>query len=84
MIYISQYAYNVLETMDKIRKKESQRSSSPFSGEVLHELRNNIRIANNLTLEAELWAEKGGTRAGDSAQRRLARVRQMASPLPVT
>lgn len=52
MIYISQYAYNVLETMDKIRKKESQRSSSPFSGEVLHELRNNIRIANNLTLEA--------------------------------
>ncbi|MDZ4657015.1 MAG: lysophospholipid acyltransferase family protein [Bythopirellula sp.] len=41
------------------------------------------RMMNELTLEAELWAEKGGTRAGDSAQRRLSRVRPMASPLPV-
>ncbi len=40
-------------------------------------------LMNDLTLEAELWAEMGGTRSGDSAQRRRSLDRQMASPLPV-
>lgn len=52
VIYISQYAFTVLETMDKIRKKDAARSGSQTAGEILHELRNNIRVANNLTLEA--------------------------------
>jgi lysophospholipid acyltransferase (LPLAT)-like uncharacterized protein len=40
-------------------------------------------LMNDLTLEAELWAEKGGTRAGDRAERRRSRDRHMASPLPI-
>lgn len=52
VIYISEYAFNVLETMDKIRKKEAIKGISQISGEILHELKNNIRVANNLTLEA--------------------------------
>jgi lysophospholipid acyltransferase (LPLAT)-like uncharacterized protein len=40
-------------------------------------------IMNDLTLEAEAWAEQGGTRAGDRAERRRTRVLQTATPLPV-
>lgn len=33
------------------------------------------KLMNELTLEAELWAEQGGTRPGDRVERRLSRVR---------
>ena len=58
VIYISQYAYNVLETMDKMRRKEQNKGVTSSSnqtaapGEILYDLRNNIKIADNLTLEA--------------------------------
>lgn len=58
VIFVSQYAYNVLETMDKMRRKEQSKGlgssawSGPASGEILYDLRNNIRVADNLTLEA--------------------------------
>lgn len=34
------------------------------------------KLMNDLTLEAELWAEQGGKRPGDSAEKRRSRVRQ--------
>lgn len=58
VIFVSQYAFNVLETMDKMRRKEqnkgmgSSASQGAGPGEILYDLRNNIKVADNLTLEA--------------------------------
>ena len=52
MICVSQYAYNILETIDKIKKKETSKPVSSSTGEILNDMRNNIKVANNLTLEA--------------------------------
>lgn len=53
IIYISQYAYNVLETIDKLKRREaSNRMVSSSAGEILSDMKGNIKVANNLTLEA--------------------------------
>ncbi len=39
------------------------------------------KVMNDLTLEAELWAEQGGTREGDRAEKRKARIRQTTAQI---
>jgi lysophospholipid acyltransferase (LPLAT)-like uncharacterized protein len=40
------------------------------------------KLMNDLTLEAELWAEQGGNRLGDGVEKRRSRVRQAAQSAP--
>jgi lysophospholipid acyltransferase (LPLAT)-like uncharacterized protein len=39
------------------------------------------KVMNDLTLEAELWAEQGGTRPGDGVEKRKSRVRQTVAQI---